>query len=193
MIFTRGTLREVPCLDKQSAPFYARRHMSSENKRAIRVAESLREGIAELLVEGVRDPRVGFTTVTEVRLSPDLRQAKVFVSVYGNPEERQRTLAALAAAQGFLRRELGPRLRLRYTPELTFLADETLDRAERVSELLAAVSAGQTEAPEHAEPFALPVKTARSEMLDSARVLEQARREAPPKPQRRRSRQRRRR
>jgi ribosome-binding factor A len=152
----------------------------------------LRQELAQLLVEGVRDPRIGFVTVTEVRLSPDLRQARVFVSVYGTADEREKTLAALGAAQGFLRRELGARMQLRVSPQLTFVADETLDQAERVNQLLAAVSAGETELPMPSEPQALPVKTSRSEMVESARALAEVRRNTTPRPQRRHKRNRRR-
>ena len=112
------------------------------HKRADRVAELIREELGALLVNEVKDPRVGFVTVTEVRMSPDFRSGRVFISVYGAAEVRAESLAGIHAAAGFLRREIGRRVRLRYVPELTFHLDDTLDGAERIEELLEASKQG---------------------------------------------------
>lgn len=89
------------------------------------------------MIEGeLRDPRIGSATVTRVELSPDLRQARVLVSVMGENEVQQETLAGLASAAGFVRRELGQRLRLKRAPELMFILDRGAADSERVERLL---------------------------------------------------------
>ncbi len=116
--------------------------------RVERVAQSLQEGLGKILVEGLRDPRVGFVTVTEVRCSKDLRSALVFVSVYGSNEARSETLEGLTAAAGFLKRELSHQLNLRFVPNLKFVLDTTLDKAVRIETLMQAIESGETEIPE---------------------------------------------
>jgi ribosome-binding factor A len=116
--------------------------------RRLRVGEELRHVLAELLLRGdLRDPDLAgrSITVTEVRMTPDLRRATAYVLPLGGTEE-QSTLAGLARAGGFLRREVGRRLRLRYVPELVFEVDATFDRAERIDRLLRA-TAPKDEAP----------------------------------------------
>jgi ribosome-binding factor A len=109
----------------------------SDFKRADRVGALLCEAFARVLVDGlIRDPRLGFCTATEVRLSDDLRHARVFVSVLGDEAARNDSLRALAHAAGFIKRELGQRVKLRYIPELRFELDSTLDEAERLEQLL---------------------------------------------------------
>lgn len=117
--------------------------------------------LAALLVEGLKDPRVGFATITEVRMADDLRNATVYVSVYGTDEERAASLEGLQAASGFLKREVAQRLRLRFAPELSFKRDESLDRAERLETLLGAISRGEIETPEAAAVPPVPVDMAR--------------------------------
>ena len=103
--------------------------------RMDRVRNLLRQAISEILGE-VKDPRVGFVTVTDTDVSPDLRHAKVFVSVLGDAELRQEALKGLGSARGFVRSRLHDAVSLRHIPELVFLLDESLDRGMRVSELL---------------------------------------------------------
>jgi ribosome-binding factor A len=103
--------------------------------RLDRVRNLLRQTISELLTQ-VKDPRVGFVTVTDVEVSPDLRHAKVFVSVMGTPDERAQALKGLESARGFLRRELHGAVSLRYIPELAFLLDDSLDRGLHMNALL---------------------------------------------------------
>jgi len=100
-----------------------------------RVNESLREVLSEALPE-LKDPRIGFVTVTAVETSPDLRHARVFVSVLGNERNRQRTLDGLAAAHGVLQARIARRLRLKRTPQLTFEYDPSVERGVRISKLI---------------------------------------------------------
>ncbi|HET6371005.1 MAG TPA: 30S ribosome-binding factor RbfA [Nitrospiria bacterium] len=104
-------------------------------KRTERVNDLVRMEVAEILMRKVKDPRIGFVTVTGVDVSDDLQHAKVFVSV---PEDRDRKkiLSALSKASGYVRTELGKRLKLRYTPELNFLPDDAYLRSQHVLELL---------------------------------------------------------
>lgn len=104
--------------------------------RAERLAEAIREELGRLIASEVGDPRVGLTTVTAVRLSPDLRHARVYVSVIGEKKEEQASLRGLEAAARFLRRELARALALHHVPELSFELDRTPQQAERVEELL---------------------------------------------------------
>ena len=105
--------------------------------RIERVNSLIRQEISELLQRQVKDPRLGnFIAVTEVFTSPDLKSAKVFVSHIGSEEEKQKTLSVLASASGFFRRELGKRMKLRYTPELIFQWDDSIERGDRLSQLI---------------------------------------------------------
>lgn len=108
----------------------------SSKVRQNRVGDQVRVELADLLLSSVKDPRVGFATVTEVRMSPDLRHARVYVSVLGDEEAEARTLAALGGMTGFLRHEIGRRIRLRHVPEIEFVADHTLKHSERIEQLL---------------------------------------------------------
>ena len=105
--------------------------------RIERVNSLIRQEISDLLQRQVKDPRLGnFIAVTEVFTSPDLKYAKVFVSHIGSEEEKQKTLSALASASGFFRRELGRRMKLRYTPELIFQWDDSIERGDRLLQLI---------------------------------------------------------
>jgi ribosome-binding factor A len=108
--------------------------MATERMR--RVNEVMREVVGEAIASELDDPRIGFVTVTAVETSPDLRSARVFVSVLGDEHERERTMAALRAAHGILQAAVNRELRLKRTPTLKFVYDETLERAQRLSELL---------------------------------------------------------
>ncbi|HEV7846049.1 MAG TPA: 30S ribosome-binding factor RbfA [Thermoleophilaceae bacterium] len=104
--------------------------------RMRRVNEAVREVVSARLVEGLRDPRIGFVTVTSVDTTTDLRQARVYVSVLGDDEERAATMAGLASAHGVFQRSLGRELRMKRTPALEFVFDESIDRGMRITELL---------------------------------------------------------
>jgi ribosome-binding factor A len=104
--------------------------------RRQRIGDQIRAELADLIQHEVRDPGVGFVTVTEVRMSPDLQYARAYVSVLGDEHQKQESFAALERATGFLRAQVGRRLRLRVVPELRFARDETLDTSERIEALL---------------------------------------------------------
>lgn len=104
-------------------------------ERMRRVNEALREVISQSL-STLKDPRIGFVTVTEVRASPDLSQATVYVSVLGSERRRERTLEALAAAHGVLQQRVNRELHLKRTPKLVFEHDRTAEQAARISRLL---------------------------------------------------------
>lgn len=91
------------------------------------------------LAERAKDPRIGFVTVTGVEVTPDLRQARVFVSVLGSEAEREQTFEGLASIAGHIRPLVGRRLRLRHAPEITFRHDPTIERAARIEQLLSEV------------------------------------------------------
>lgn len=105
-------------------------------RRSERLAEQIREEVGMIIAGEIEDPRIGLATVTEARLSPDLRYAKIYVSVVGTREEIEESLAALNHAARFIRRELAASLRMKYTPELHFVFDETGATAARIEELL---------------------------------------------------------
>ena len=104
--------------------------------RMRRVNEAVREVLSRRLAEGLKDPRIGFVTVTAVETSPDLRHARVFVSVLGDEDERERSLAGLASSHGVLQGVIARELRMKRTPTLDFVYDESIDRGMRISELL---------------------------------------------------------
>lgn len=105
-------------------------------RRAERLAEQIREELSLIIAGEVEDPKVGFVTVTEAKVSPDLRTAKVYVSVLGTEDEVKESMAALKHAAGFIRNQLGIVLRMKRTPDLHFVYDDTDLRAARIEELL---------------------------------------------------------
>ena len=108
--------------------------MGSERMR--RVDEAVREVLADALSQELKDPRVGFVTVTDVKTSPDLRHARVYVSVLGDAEQRAATMDGLRSAHGYLQGRIAGELRLKHTPTLEFAYDDTTDRALRVDALI---------------------------------------------------------
>ncbi|AOM83141.1 30S ribosome-binding factor RbfA [Salisediminibacterium beveridgei] len=106
------------------------------NLRANRVGEQIKKELTDIIQRGIKDPRIGFVTVTAVDVTGDLQQATAFVTVYGDEEERSKSLDALEKAKGFIRSEIGQRIKLRKTPELQFKFDESIDRGNRIDELL---------------------------------------------------------
>lgn len=105
------------------------------SQRTERVQKLARQVLGEA-IGSLKDPRVGFVTVTSVRVTPDLRHARVAVSVLGDEEARKASLAGLSSAKPVLRAELGRQMRMKYLPELVFELDEGADRAERIEQLL---------------------------------------------------------
>ena len=107
-------------------------------RRVSRVAELIKREISQMLLHGIKDDRVGMgmVSITEVDVSGDLQHAKVFVSIYGTEADRAETMAGLEAATGYVRKQLGHRIRLRRTPEVIFVEDRSLERGTRVLSLL---------------------------------------------------------
>jgi ribosome-binding factor A len=101
-----------------------------------RVNEAVREVLSGRLAAGLKDPRIGFVTVTAVDVSPDLRHARVYVSVLGSDEDRTQTLAGLRSSHGYLQAQVGTELRMKRTPTLEFVYDESIETGMRISELL---------------------------------------------------------
>ena len=104
--------------------------------RLARVAEQVRAEVSHIIQEELKDPRVGFVTVMRAEVSADLQHAHVHVSCLGAPEEQERTLAALTSARGFVRKLIGTRIRLRYTPEIVFHLDHSVDAQFKMQETL---------------------------------------------------------
>lgn len=104
--------------------------------RQNRVGEQMKKELGEIITRKIKDPRIGFVTVTDVQVTGDLQQATVFISVLGDEEQREQTLKALAKAKGFIRSEIGQRIRLRKTPEISFEFDESIDYGNRIETLL---------------------------------------------------------
>jgi ribosome-binding factor A len=101
-----------------------------------RVNETIREILGDAIATELKDPRIGFVTVTEVDTSPDLRSARVYVSVLGNEDERERSLEGLRSSHGVLQGKIASAMRIKRTPTLTFEYDESVDRGDRISRLL---------------------------------------------------------
>jgi ribosome-binding factor A len=104
--------------------------------RANRVGEQMKKELGDIIGRKIKDPRIGFVTVTDVEVSGDLQLAKVFISVLGDEAQRENTLKGLAKAKGFIRSEIGQRIRLRKTPEIVFEFDESIDYGNRIETLL---------------------------------------------------------
>ncbi len=107
-----------------------------DNRRLNRVGEAIKEEISRLLLREVKDPRIGFVTITRVKVSKDLRFVKVYFSVLGDQSVRAESLTGLNSAKGFMRRELGHRLKLRYVPNIVFSFDPSMEHMSRLTELI---------------------------------------------------------
>lgn len=112
------------------------------NRRVSRVASLIKREVSQMLLSDIKDDRVGagMVSITEVEVSGDLQHAKIFVSIYGTPEARAQTMAGLKSATGYVRSELGQRVRLRRTPEVIFVEDRSLERGSRVLALINQIS-----------------------------------------------------
>ncbi len=119
-----------------------------EGRRPQRVADLVRHEVAAILQREVKDPRVGFVTVTDVEMSPDLRVARVFYSVLGEPDQRRDTGRGLASASAYIRREVGRRLHLKVVPELRFVYDTSLERGLRIEAVIESMGNDEPEAPD---------------------------------------------
>lgn len=104
--------------------------------RANRVAEQMKKELSDIISRRLKDPRVGFVTVTDVEVTGDLQQAKVYITVLGDEDTKAATLEALEKATGFIRSEIGSRIRLRKTPELFFEFDQSIEYGNRIEKLI---------------------------------------------------------
>jgi ribosome-binding factor A len=111
--------------------------------RANRVAEQMKKELGGIIGQKLKDPRIGFVTVTDVEVTGDLQQATIFISVLGSESEKEDTLKGLNKAKGFIRTEIGQRIRLRITPEINFEFDESVAYGNRIDSLLRQVKSGQ--------------------------------------------------
>lgn len=136
------------------------------SQRTERVDELLRQEIGAIVAREVADPRIGFVTITSVETTPDLRHAKVWVSVIGQPAERDAALAALRHAMPFIRHELGTRLRIKRIPDLHVHLDDTAERGTRILQLIAELESGATPEPDLPIAESLPTPVARVHQAD---------------------------
>ncbi len=107
-----------------------------QGPRMRRVNEAIREVLSEALVSGLKDPRIGFVTVVSVETAPDLRSAKVYVSILGDERQQEDTLTGLSHSHGYLQSLIAGQLELKRTPRLTFVLDESIERGMRIERLL---------------------------------------------------------
>ena len=108
----------------------------SSKLRIEKLQELIKQETGKMLLNDIKDPRIGFVTVTDVEMTGDLREAKIFVSIMGGTEQVKSSLEGLNSALGFVRREIGKRIRLRFTPEISFALDTSLDYGDHIQKLL---------------------------------------------------------
>ncbi len=104
--------------------------------RIEKLQELIKQEMSKMLLKELKDPRIGFVTVTDVEMTGDLREAKIYVSIMGDAEQVKSSLEGLNSALGFIRREIGQRVRLRFTPEISFALDTSLDYGDHIQKLL---------------------------------------------------------
>ncbi|MDU5914580.1 MAG: 30S ribosome-binding factor RbfA [Negativicoccus succinicivorans] len=107
--------------------------------RVRKMQEFIKQEIGQMLLRDLKDTRLGFVTVTEVAVTGDLREATVYVSLFGSDEEKEKSFAALQNATGFIRTELGKRLQVRHTPEITFAVDRSIDYGDHIERVLKSI------------------------------------------------------
>lgn len=113
------------------------------SERQAKVEELIKQELSQMMLNEVKDPRIGFVTVTDVKMSPDLRNATAYVSVMGNESKVKSSLKGIESALPFFKRELAKRVRLRYMPTLSFELDKSLDYSEHIQKLLLKVERGE--------------------------------------------------
>ncbi len=116
----------------------------AQGSRPSRIADQLRAEIADLIAREVQDPGIGFVTITHAKVTPDLQVARLYYTTLGDDKARRDTQRALQRAAPFLRRHIGRRLRLRRVPELEFFYDESVERGDRIEQILQEITAGRT-------------------------------------------------
>lgn len=119
--------------------------------RSNRVGEQMKKELSDIIGRKLKDPRIGFVTVTDVAVTGDLQQATVYVSVLGDSEQKEKTLKGLETAKGFMRSEIGQRIRLRKTPELFFEFDESIEYGNKIENLISKIHAEEKSAEQDKE------------------------------------------
>jgi ribosome-binding factor A len=119
----------------------------AQGSRPDRVGDQIRQQLAELIAREVHDPGIGFLTITRVKLTPDLQQARVYYTTIGDEQQRKETGKALRRAMPFLRRHVGQRLRLKHVPELEFFYDESIEQQDRIERIIQDIQAERAEHP----------------------------------------------
>ena len=114
-----------------------------DSSRKNRMQEEVKKTVSEIVQKEAKDPDIGFVTITNVELSGDLRHAKVYVSIYGDEQQRQKTLDALERATGFVRSELGNRMRFKHVPELVFKFDASIEHGDNINKILRELDIGK--------------------------------------------------
>lgn len=117
--------------------------------RTERVAEAIREELMDIVIKDLKDPRIGITSVTHVDVSPDLKHARIFLSVLGDKQDQDDCLAALTKASGRIKKELGKRIKLRCLPELVFAIDLSVEYSLRISEILRDIQPNKDDEPDN--------------------------------------------
>lgn len=115
-----------------------------KENRVKKIAEGIKEEVSDIIRTKLKDPRVGFITITSVKTSKDVHYATVFVSILGEEEEQQKTMATLKNAAGFIRTELGSRIRFRHVPELRFVQDKALEHHAQIDALIKQINEGDS-------------------------------------------------
>ena len=116
-------------------------------KRSDKVGEQIHKIVSELLIKGIKDPRIGFITITGVRITTDMRQATIYFTVIGSDQQRQDSAAGLNSARGFIRKEIGQALKMRFTPEIQFKYDTSLEYGQHIESILKEI--GSTDDGDH--------------------------------------------
>ena len=117
----------------------------SNQLRIEKLQELIKQEMSKMLLREIKDPRIGFVTVTDVEMTGDLREAKIFVSIMGSEEQVQESLKGLQSALGFIRREIGRRIKIRFTPEISFALDTSLDYSEHIQKILLDINKEETQ------------------------------------------------
>ncbi len=122
----------------------------THSRRVSRVASLIKREVSQMLINGIKDDRVGagMVSITDIDLSGDLQHAKIFVSIYGSEEAKAQTMEGLRSSEAFVRKELGHRIRLRRSPEITFVEDNSLERGDRMVHLLNEISRNRQQSEE---------------------------------------------
>ena len=117
-------------------------------RRAERLGDLIKEEVSKIVLQELKDPRIGFITITRVKLSEDLRRARIYWSVYGDERAKEESSRGLQSAKGYIRRELGKRVRVKYLPEIDFSFDDSFEYGERIEGILRKIKGGAEEGKE---------------------------------------------